>query len=169
MRRAGTSADLTHDLAEGALGVDSPLADHDAVSQFDALVETDRVEHERRSRNEFSAECRPKTPRQAAGRSRHLEPARIAGQLTGERLETVREAPDHEGIGALLRPIDLGALLPRRSYVAEHAELGATKPPGITDARIAPAPPSTVAEPPAAIRTCRAPAAIAAQISSPTP
>src|SRR6476659_4406505 len=70
--------DLTSQLPLAALGVEPPLAGDHRVRPFEAPVEADHSEHERRCKHQVRAEGRPKTPGEPPGRARHHPAPRIA-------------------------------------------------------------------------------------------
>ena len=80
-RLAGAGADLAHELALQRLLVELALAGDDGARRAHALVEVERVEHERRAGLERRAVLRPQAAAQAARAAGHRHAARVLREL----------------------------------------------------------------------------------------
>ena len=124
-RLAGAGADLADELALQRLLVELALAGDDGARGAHAVVEVERVEHERRAGLQRRAVLRPQAAGQAAGAAGHRHAARVLGKRLRELVQPRFEPLDQRLVGALLRAEDLRRVLERRAHVAEHDDLRA--------------------------------------------
>src|SRR5437763_4268717 len=101
-RLAGARGDLSERLAGKALAVEAPLAGDDRARSAHALVEAERVEHERRSGMEIRPKRAPQAAGEAAGRAGHRHASRVALEPTSYRVQPRRQAAHLVGVRALL-------------------------------------------------------------------
>ena len=157
-RLARARADLADELALQRLLVELALAGDDGPRRAHALVEVERVEHERRAGLERRAVLRPQPAAQPARAAGHRHAARVLRQLAAPvrpaAPRAARSSPRRRP-SAARRP----SARPRTACARRTARRSSRcpMPPAASIASIAPAPPSVVAEPPTATRITAAP------------
>ena len=133
-RLARARADLADELALQRLLVELALAGDDGPRRAHALVEVERVEHERRAGLERRAVLRPQPAARARRRAPVIgTPRGSFGSVCASSSSRCFEPLDHRRVGALLRPEDLRRVLERRAHVAQHDDLRAADAAGGLD------------------------------------
>src|SRR3954447_5227248 len=122
--------DLTGEFSLAALGVEPPLAGDHRVRLFEAPVEADHSEHERRSEHEVRAEGRPETPGETSGSTRQRSAPGVARQRAGLSDQPRGQPLDLLGRGALLGREHVSRPLEGDRGVAEHFEPRVAEPTG---------------------------------------